>query len=280
MDSGVSPRIVSVSRRTDIPAYYGQDFLRMLQAGKVEIRNPFGGKTYQVDLRPEAVACFVFWSKNFQPFFQVLDYLDQRGDDLYFLFTITGLAKGETKPLEPAIPDPQSAMNVLEKLAERYSINQVAWRFDPIIFSSRTPVSFWLDTFAELAEALHNRVHRCIFSFCDYYKKVDRQLRNAGLSDWHFREGSDEEKRTIIDGLQKTAERYDLRLETCCENEWAVGEIKRGSCVDAPYLAGIFPDRKIPRRRRPTRKECGCWESRDIGTYATCKAHCSYCYAL
>ena len=279
MNPARSQHIVSASRRTDIPAYYGREFLAKLRAGRAIVMNPYGGRTYDVDLRPDAVAGFVFWSKNYQPFFPVLDILDKRGDALYFLYTITGLARGVTKPLEPGVPDPKAAIRTLKKLSDRYSPRQVAWRLDPVIFSSRTPVAFWLDAFSELAEQLHGAVHRCIFSFCDYYKKVPRQLKAAGLSDWQFREGSLEEKTAIADGLQDIAGRYDLRLDTCCEDLWARGAINRGSCVDAPYLREIFPDRMIPQLKRPTRNECGCWDSRDIGIYATCKALCPYCYA-
>jgi hypothetical protein len=272
--------IVSVSRRTDIPAYFGEEFLQQLNTGHATVKNPFGGQTYQVDLRPETVACFVFWSKDFRPFFPVLDTLDQRGDAQYFLYTITGLARGIAKPLELNIPDPSEAVATLQELSQRTSPKQVAWRFDPIIFSDHTPVSYWLDTFDQLAEKLRGNVHRCIFSFCDYYRKVERRLSQAELSGWHFREGTDEEKQETAEGLSKIANEYKLPLETCCENDWAIGSVKPGSCVDAPYLAAIFPDRDIPQRRRPTRKECGCWESRDIGTYATCQAVCPYCYAL
>jgi len=32
-------------------------------------------------------------------------------------------------------------------------------------------------------------------------------------------------------------------------------------------------------KEKPTRKECGCTESSDIGTYGTCPHGCIYCYA-
>jgi hypothetical protein len=280
MNFCMSPCIVSASRRTDIPAFFGKEFLRQLNAGHKTIMNPFGGRTYRVDLRPESVACFVFWSKNFRPFFPVLDCLDQRGDSLYFLFTITGLAHGKTRPMEPGVPELARAIETLKELSQRYSPGQIGWRFDPVVFSRQTPTSFWLDTFEELAEELHDHVHRCIFSFCDFYRKVTRRFENGELSDWRFREGSDAEKQKVAQGLSKIGGRLNLGIETCCEDNWSYGTISRGSCVDAPYLARIFPDINIPQRRRPTRKECRCWESRDIGTYGTCRAGCSYCYAV
>lgn len=55
--------IVSVSRRTDIPAFYSQWFLNRLQAGEVLIRNPFNAnQVSRVILNKEWVDYFVFWT--------------------------------------------------------------------------------------------------------------------------------------------------------------------------------------------------------------------------
>ncbi|MBN2461107.1 MAG: DUF1848 family protein, partial [Candidatus Cloacimonetes bacterium] len=36
--------IISVSRRTDIPAFYSQWFLNRIRAGSVKVRNPYNYK--------------------------------------------------------------------------------------------------------------------------------------------------------------------------------------------------------------------------------------------
>jgi len=59
-----SKKIISVSRRTDIPAFYGNWFLNRLKEGFVGYINPYGGQKYAVSLKPEDVICFAFWSKN------------------------------------------------------------------------------------------------------------------------------------------------------------------------------------------------------------------------
>jgi hypothetical protein len=60
--------IISASRRTDIPAFYGRWFMGRLQEGFAGVVNPFGGQRFVVSLKPEDVAAFVFWSKDFTPF--------------------------------------------------------------------------------------------------------------------------------------------------------------------------------------------------------------------
>ncbi len=46
-------RIISVSRRTDIPAFYGPWFMNRLKYGFAGHANPFGGQKYVVSLKPE-----------------------------------------------------------------------------------------------------------------------------------------------------------------------------------------------------------------------------------
>jgi hypothetical protein len=49
-------RIISVSRRTDVPAFYGDWFMGRIEEGFAGVVNPFGGQRYIVSLKPEDVA--------------------------------------------------------------------------------------------------------------------------------------------------------------------------------------------------------------------------------
>ncbi|MEN6334840.1 MAG: DUF1848 family protein, partial [Phycisphaerales bacterium] len=62
MEQPVAKRIISVSRRTDVPAFYGRWFMGRVREGFAGVVHPFGGKRYVVSLRPEDVTCLVFWS--------------------------------------------------------------------------------------------------------------------------------------------------------------------------------------------------------------------------
>ena len=75
-------RIISVSRRTDIPAFYGDWFMRRLEEGFAGVVNPFDGRKYIVSLKPEDVVCFVFWSKNFSPFLENLEAIEDMEDEM------------------------------------------------------------------------------------------------------------------------------------------------------------------------------------------------------
>ena len=57
--------ILSVSRRTDIPAFYSEWFFNRLKEGFVMVRNPMNPhQVSRVDISPKNIDCIVFWSKD------------------------------------------------------------------------------------------------------------------------------------------------------------------------------------------------------------------------
>ena len=57
--------ILSVSRRTDIPAYYSDWFYNRIKEGYCLVRNPLNPRQVsRIDLSPDVVDCIVFWTKN------------------------------------------------------------------------------------------------------------------------------------------------------------------------------------------------------------------------
>ena len=60
--------ILSVSRRTDIPAFYSEWFFNRIKAGFVDVRNPMNiHRVSRVKITPDVVDCIVFWTKNPKP---------------------------------------------------------------------------------------------------------------------------------------------------------------------------------------------------------------------
>lgn len=275
-------QIISASRREDIPAFQGDWLLRQIHTGYADVPNPFSKKTYRVSLKSDDVGAIVFWSKNYSPFFPTLEKINSLYDHRFlFHFTINGF-QGRAKELfEPHIPDWQTAVQCAAILSSRYGQATVLWRFDPIIFSSVTPAAERLAAFAALAGNLEGVVRRCYISFVDLYGKVRRRFaRVTAEHQIAFQTPHFEEQVDFANRLKQIAARHDIGLFTCCENDIAdaVG-ISRGHCIDVNLLQRLYPEIDFTTAIRPTRRECGCYSSRDIGTYNRCRHRCLYCYA-
>lgn len=275
-------QIVSASRRCDIPALQSDWLLQQIHTGYVDVPNPFSKKTYRVSLHPDEVGAFVFWSKNFAPFLPTLAKINTLYENRFlFHFTINGLQGRAKELIEPRIPDWQTAVQTAAMLSSTYGPATVLWRFDPIIFSSITPKEERLAAFTALADKLDGVVSRCYISFVDLYGKVRRRfVRMTAENQIIFQTPRFEEQVDFARRLKQIAARHAISLFTCCENDIAdTAGITRGHCVDANLLQQLYPEIDFTTAIGPTRRECGCYFSRDIGTYNRCRHRCLYCYA-
>lgn len=81
--------ILSVSRRTDIPAFYSEWLINRLKDGFVYVQNPMNANQISnIQLSPDVVDCIVFWTKNPKPLMEKLDLIDSMGYKYYFQFTL------------------------------------------------------------------------------------------------------------------------------------------------------------------------------------------------
>ena len=84
--------ILSVSRRTDIPAWYAEWFCNRIRQGFVCVRNPMNfHQVSRISLSPDVVDGIVFWTRNPLPLMHHLDEL--RAYPFYFQFTLTPYGK-------------------------------------------------------------------------------------------------------------------------------------------------------------------------------------------
>lgn len=268
-------RIISVSRRTDIPAFYGDWFMRRLQEGFAGIVNPFSGKRYIVSLSPQDVICFVFWSKNFSPFIENLKHVENLGYKFYFNYTVTDLPEIFENDV-----DKEKAIEALKQLSRMYSLAHINWRFDPIILTNAYDRDFYLRAFEKLASEFAGYVERCYFSFVTKYNKVIRNFqeleRTKGIG---IKECSDDFKIGLANDLAAIAARYEIRMFSCCGEYLVNANIEKAHCIDGGIIQDLFFPEGLSYKDKPTRKECGCTASTDIGTYDTCPHGCVYCYA-
>ncbi|ACD90244.1 Domain of unknown function DUF1848 [Chlorobium limicola DSM 245] len=266
--------IVSASRRTDIPAFYGQWMLNRLKAGEVLVRNPMQSKQVsRIILLPEHVDALVFWTKNPEPFLALLPEIDAMGYSSYFLFTLTPY----DFRLEPGVPRREARIEVFRKLSSLAGRGRVVWRYDPVILTETMNAAWHASSFALLAEALEGYTERCIISFLDDYRKIRNRMRDIG----YFIPGVDEMEELAV-RFSGTAGKHGIGLYTCGHDiDLSHCGIMHSHCVDNELIGRICGRKLIGiRKDRGQRKACGCAESRDIGSYDTCMHGCRYCYAV
>ena len=128
--------IISASYKTDIPTFYGEWFMNRLRAGWCKMINPYGGQVYTIDLTPEGVDGFVFWSKNIGPFLKYLPEVQQRG----YPFIVQHSINGYPRELEFRVINYAHTVEHMKALADTYGPHVTVWRYDPIVLSSLTPL--------------------------------------------------------------------------------------------------------------------------------------------
>jgi hypothetical protein len=260
--------IVSVSRRTDIPAFLPGWFSSALDAGRATYRAPYTGKHATVSLAREDVAAFVFWTRNPAPFFPVLSRLETAGYPSIFHFTLTGLPKR----LEPSVPDTAESVRSFRALSRMLGPDRVLWRFDPIL-PGETPRRL-LARFDALSASLSGLSRRCTVSIAHPYRKSVRATRDVPVI-WERRDTLAEG----IDRIRRMGENRGFSVVSCSSPELTGRGVPSAACVDGALLGRLFPGTGMPDGARPTRPGCLCSPSRDIGEYRTCRHGCRYCYA-
>jgi DNA repair photolyase len=266
------PTIISASRRTDIPAFYIPWFMNRLRAGTVAYPNPYGGQIHTLSLRAEDVHSIVFWSKFYGPFLRHVDEIQSRGYVFYAHYTITGAPPH----LEPNVPRWEQAVRVFRDLAARTSPRHVLWRFDPILLTDDLDAALYIDRFRHIAAALEGATTRCYFSFATFYAKATRRLEKAGI---RYLDPSHEARQALVETLVAIAAKHGITLYACCQADLLNERVRQAHCVDADLLSELFPDRPLSGITHPTRAQCGCFASRDIGMYDSFPFGCLYCYA-
>lgn len=264
--------LISASRRTDLPAFYADWFVERTRAGSVSYVNPFNARVHTVSLAPDEVAAIVFWTRNFAPMMRHLTELESRGYRYLVQFTITGLPR----IYETHVPPVKAAVAQLRRLADRCGPGRVLWRYDPILLSPDTGPDFHLRHFESLARALEGATRQCTISFVEVYGKVRKNFERRCLPT----PGAPlEERRKLASGLGVIAAGRGIRVAACCNDELMGPEVGKARCVDLEQIRGLWPELDFSAPRAPTREECGCFRSYDVGAYDTCLHGCIYCYA-
>ena len=279
--------VISASRRTDIPAFYMDWFIKRIKIGYFETTNPYNMVVRKISAAPSKVHTIIFWSKNFSVFLREKfgDKLKKLGYKLFFNFTLNS----ESKILEPNIPPLEERINQLKEICLRFGSETVVWRFDPICFYKieNNKIKNNLNKFAYIAEhAYKSKVKRCVTSFLDIYLKVKR--RAEALQNFSFVEIPLEKKKEILIRMEKYLFLKNISLFTRCEKDVLnviseFSRVKKNACVNADLLSDLYGKDLSFKKDAGQRVKagCGCSISYDIGSYSMhpCFNNCLYCYA-
>lgn len=262
--------ILSVSRRTDIPAFYSEWFYNRIKEGYVYVRNPMNIHSIsKVQINPKVIECIVFWTKNPKA---MLSRLDEINDfNYYFQYTINPY----NKEFEVHVPKKDNVIETFIKLSKKIGSKRIIWRYDPILLTNEIDIDYHIKYFSELAKRLSGYTNLCVVSFVDNYKKTERNLKDTTA-----RELTVFEILSIINEIVPIAKHNGIKIQTCSEKiDLESNGVGHSKCIDDTIIEELLGFKIEVSKDKNQRKECGCVQSIDIGEYNTCAHNCKYCYA-
>ncbi len=262
--------ILSVSRRTDIPAFYSKWFFTRLEEGFCYVQNPMNPKLIQkVLINTDVVDAIVFWTKNPQLMLENLEKLSNYS--YWFHITLTSYADD----IERNVPKKSKVIESVIKLADIIGKERVIWRYDPILLNDKYTIDYHIKYFEVLAKKLCNSTEKVVISFIDFYHKISTNWNKYGLY-----ELKENEIEILSLAFKEIAQSYGLEIAACCEKyDLSSYGINSSKCIDDKLLSRITGyNFNIP-KQKGQRFGCGCVDSVDIGMYNSCVHDCKYCYA-
>jgi len=263
--------LLSVSRRTDIPAWYADWFFRRLAQGFVLVPSPRAPhQLHHIPLNPDVVDGIVFWTKNPLPMLPRLNELERYLT--VFQFTLTGYGP----EAEPSLPDKDTVLiPAFGQLSRKLGPRRVIWRYDPIFFTREYSENWHLTRFEQIARRLQGYTETCVISFLDEYRGTRARMRPLVPAAFDPQIAA-----RLARGIAEIAASCGIRVQSCAEAlDLRAAGIAHGSCVDGALFESLLGQPLHWAPAKGQRPECGCAASVDIGIYNTCPGGCRYCYA-
>lgn len=255
--------ILNVSSRTDIIAFYEKWLIKRVEAGFVDVRNPFNPKLVN-RINFSDIDLILFCTKNPIP---ILNDLNKIKIPYLFQITITPYKRD----IEPNVPSKKEVIEAVRKISQAIGKENVFVRYDPIFLSEKYNIDYHIKAFNKLCMLLNGYVETIIVSFLDEYKNV---LKNKNVL--QYRKFTEEDYKIIGKNFSKIAKLNNMKVQTCFEdrNLTEYGFTK-GECL-SHELAYRLTGKKYKSWKA---RKCNCVEMVDIGVYNSCKHFCKYCYA-
>lgn len=260
--------ILSASRRTDIPCYYSEWFMKRLKAGYALTRNPMNhAQLSKIPLTPDVTDCIVFWTKDAANMMPCLKIIDHMGYKYYFQFTLTPY----DRMIEKNLRDKADIEKTFIELSKTIGKERALWRYDPIILNDFISIDYHREQFIRLCDRLYRYTGSVTISFPSIYTKLKTKP---------VREITCDEIAELSSFIGQTAKEYGLAAKACSEKtDLASYGIEKASCIDKAIIEKICGFKLDLAADKNQRECCGCYESVDIGAYNTCLNGCIYCYA-
>lgn len=253
-------KVISASRRVEMPGFYPEQLLHML-----ETRLP-----------PERVHTLVLWTKH--PITLLNNKILQKKladyDQCFLHLTISGM--GDTY-LEPGISGMDEILSYLPSLVEWIgSPKRICVRFDPIVTLILPDHSRYsnIGHFIRVAQASsENEIPTITVSWLSHYPKVTERLKKKGIK---AIQPTKTEWKAASEWILNQANKAHITVNGCCVKGWPVSR-----CINGPLFSKLHPDKlTAPNEKAEGQREhCGCTKSWDIGWYYPCPGGCLYCYA-
>lgn len=255
--------ILNVSSRTDIIAFYEKWLIKRVEAGFVDVRNPYNPKLVN-RINFSDVDLILFCTKNPIP---ILNDLNKIKIPYLFQITITPYKRD----IEPNVHPKKEVIEAVKKISQAIGKENVSVRYDPIFLSEKYNTDYHIKAFKKLCMLLNGYVETIIVSFLDEYKNV---LKNKNVL--QYRKFTEEDYKIIGKNFSKIAKLNNMKVQTCFEerNLTEYGFTK-GECL-SHELAYRLTGKKYKSWKA---RKCNCVEMVDIGVYNSCKHFCKYCYA-
>ena len=255
--------ILNVSGRTDIVAFYEKWLIKRVEAGFVDVRNPFNPKLVS-RINFSDVDLILFCTKNPIP---ILNDLNKIKIPYLFQITITPYKID----IEPNVPSKKVVIEAVKKISQAIGKENVSVRYDPIFLSEKYNITYHIKAFKKLCMLLNGYVETIIVSFLDEYKNV---LKNKNVL--QYRKFTEEDYKIIGKNFSKIAKLNNMKVQTCFEDRNLTEySFTKGECL-SHELAYRLTGKKYKSWKA---RKCNCVEMVDIGVYNSCKHFCKYCYA-
>ena len=183
------------------------------------------------------------------------------------------------------MPPLEKRVDCFKELSSRIGRERVIWRYDPIIVSNLTPVTYHIERLELLAKQLQGYTLRLVISFMDFYGKTENKIKKLQqkesivFTDITAEEHAEELERLVRE-ISRIGKDYGIKVETCSEAmDLDHFGIAHGSCVDEKLISQLGKTPSV-KKDKNQRSSCLCVESVDVGMYNTCKFNCLYCYAV